>query len=256
LFVPLNCTAIPADLLESELFGHVRGAFSGAQTDRVGRFQAADEGTLFLDEIGDMDVRLQAKLLRVLQDGVIEPLGTNRRVPVDVRVVSSTNRDLATAMREGRFREDLYFRLNVFPLQLPPLRERGDDVAALAAELLADAARELGKPPLTLDADALAVLRAYPWPGNVRELANVMERTAVLAPELLVRAAFMRTLLPGGDAGPVSPPAGTLEQALDDLERRLILDALAACGGNKAAAAKRLGIGERTLWTKLKKHRL
>jgi two-component system, NtrC family, response regulator AtoC len=253
LFVPLNCTAIPADLLESELFGHVRGAFSGAQTDRVGRFQAADEGTLFLDEIGDMDVRLQAKLLRVLQDGVIEPLGTNRRVPVDVRIVSSTNRDLAAAMRDGRFREDLFFRLNVFPVHLPPLRTRGDDVATLAAELLADAARELGKPPLALDADALALLRGYLWPGNVRELRNVMERTAVLAAETPIRAAFMRTLLPSAGAEPGSAVT-TLEEALDRLERRLIAEALAACGDNKVAAAKQLGIGERTLWTKLKKH--
>jgi two-component system response regulator AtoC len=251
LFVPLNCAAIPADLLESELFGHVRGAFSGAQTDRVGRFQAADDGTLFLDEIGDMDVRLQVKLLRVLQDGVIEPLGTNRRIPIDVRIVSSTNRDLGAAMREGRFREDLYFRLNVFPIQLPSLRERGGDVVELASALLAELGIELGKPGLSLASDAAAVLRGYTWPGNVRELKNVLERAAVLTDDAVIGARFLRTLLPAETAAATAQP---LEHALDALERRLIVDALAASGDNKAAAAKRLGIGERTLWTKLKKH--
>ncbi|MGH7899252.1 MAG: sigma-54-dependent transcriptional regulator, partial [Candidatus Binatia bacterium] len=136
LFVPLNCAAIPSDLLESELFGHVRGAFSGAQADRVGKFQAADEGTLFLDEIGEMDARLQAKLLRVVQEGVIEPLGTNRRVPVDVRIISSTNRNLESAMHDGSFREDLYYRLNVLRIAIPPLRERPEDVARLAQHFL------------------------------------------------------------------------------------------------------------------------
>ena len=252
LFVPLNCTAIPAELLESELFGHVRGAFSGAHADRVGRFQAADEGTLFLDEIGDMDVKLQAKLLRVLEEGVIEPLGTNRRIPVDVRIVSSTNRDLAAAMRAGTFREDLYFRLNVFTVKVPPLRDRSEDVATLADVFLAGFARDLGKGPLRLDAEATAVLQRYAWPGNVRELRNVVERVAVLAHGEAVSAAFVRSLLPsdvGADLTSVE-----LEPALDDLERRLIVAALAATNDNKVAAAKRLGIGERTLWTKLKKH--
>jgi two-component system response regulator AtoC len=252
LFVPLNCTAIPAELLESELFGHVRGAFSGAQADRIGRFQAADGGTLFLDEIGDMDVKLQAKLLRVLEEGVIEPLGTNRRVPVDVRIVSSTNRDLEAAMRNGTFREDLYFRLNVFSVRMPPLRERPDDVPALAHAFLTAFARDLGKPTLDFAPDAAAALQRYAWPGNVRELRNVMERAAVLAKDAVVHAPFLRTLLPS-DTAPGSA-APSLEQALDELERRLIVEALAASDDNKAAAAKRLGIGERTLWTKLKKH--
>src|SRR5262249_62230995 len=176
------CTAIPADLLESELFGHTRGAFSGAHADRVGKFQAADEGTLFLDEIGDMDVRLQAKLLRVLQEGIIEPLGTNRRIPVDVRIVSSTNRDLEAAMREGRFREDLYFRLNVFQLRIPPLRERTADVPLLAETFLAGFARDLGKPALRLASEAVPMLQTYAWPGNVRELRNLMELAADLCP--------------------------------------------------------------------------
>jgi two-component system, NtrC family, response regulator AtoC len=252
LFVALNCTAIPSELLESELFGHVRGAFSGAQSDRIGKFQAADEGTLFLDEIGDMDVRLQAKLLRVLEMGVIEPLGTNRRITVDVRIVSSTNRDLEAAMRDGRFREDLYYRLNVFRLQLPPLRERREDIPPLAEAFLDGFARDLGKPPLGLDPQAAALLAGYDWPGNVRELRNVMERAAVLCRESPVGRSLIRTLLPAE-----SEPAATdldLDRALADLERRMILDALAASDDNKPAAAKLLGIGERTLWTKLKKH--
>jgi two-component system response regulator AtoC len=252
LFVPLNCTAIPADLLESELFGHVRGAFSGAQGDRIGKFQAADEGTLFLDEIGDMDVRLQAKLLRVLEEGVIEPLGTNRRIPVDVRIVSSTNRDLEAAMRDGRFREDLYYRLNVFPVRLPPLRDRAEDVPALAENFLEGFARDLAKPAPSLDPDAAALLRGYGWPGNVRELRNLMERAAVLCREPSVGVSLVRSFLP---AAAIPEPADrNLERALDALERRMILDALAAAEDNKPQAARLLGIGERTLWTKLRKH--
>lgn len=258
LFVPLNCAAIPADLLESELFGHVRGAFSGALSDRVGKFQAADEGTLYLDEIGDLDVRLQTKLLRVLQEGVIEPLGTNRRRTVDVRIVSSTNRDLEQAMRAGRFREDLYFRLNVFRVHLPPLRERKEDIPMLAEDFLAGFARELARPVLRLDPAALAVLEDYAWPGNVRELRNLMERTAVLCQEPVASPALIRSFLPVA-----LPPSTSLEnrelnltRALADLERRMIREALAASGYNKPAAARRLGIGERTLWTKLKKHGL
>ncbi len=203
-----------------------------------------------------MDVKLQAKLLRVLEAGVIEPLGTNRRVPVDVRIVSSTNRDLADAMRTGAFREDLYFRLNVFHIELPPLRARAVDVPALATAFLADFARELGKAPPRLDPAAAAWLAAYAWPGNVRELRNVMERAAVLARSALVDAAFVRSLMPSATSAVPSagPAALELEPALAELERRMILDALAATGDNKVAAAKRLGIGERTLWTKLKKH--
>ena len=259
LFVPINCTAIPAELLESELFGHVRGAFSGAHADRIGKFQAADEGTLFLDEIGDMDARLQAKLLRVLQEGVVEPLGSNRRVLVDVRVISSTNRDLETAVKDGCFRDDLYYRLNVFRLELPPLRDRRSDAPLLAQAFLDTFARELGKPDLRLTPDAAAVLESYHWPGNVRELRNVMERAAVLCADRTVDAALARALLPLHDE-PRAPTDGrratdlNLDRALGDVERQLILDALAATHNDKPAAAKLLGIGERTLWTKLKKH--
>jgi two-component system, NtrC family, response regulator AtoC len=237
------------------LFGHARGAFSGAHADRVGKFQATDEGTLFLDEIGDMDVRLQAKLLRVLQEGIIEPLGTNRRIPVDVRIVSSTNRDLEAAMREGRFREDLYFRLNVFQLKLPPLRERTADVALLAETFLAGFARDLGKPALRLAPEAVPMLQAYAWPGNVRELRNLMERATVLSRGEVVGPSLIGSLV-RTETEPRRAERDdlNLQRALAGLERRMILDALAATDDDKSAAAKLLGIGDRTLWTKLKKH--
>ena len=252
LFVPLNCSAIPGELLESELFGHTRGAFTGATADRMGKFQAADEGTLLLDEIGDMDLRLQAKLLRVLQEGVIEPLGSNRRIAVDVRVVAATHCDLREQIRDGKFREDLYYRLNVLEVRLPPLRERREDIPALAAAFLAQFARDLGKPALALSADAVAVLQGYAWPGNVRELRNLMERAAVLGTDT-VGAPLIRSFLPA-EAAPATHDGPGLEPALDELERRMILDALVATSDNKHKAAELLGIGERTLWTKLKKH--
>ena len=258
LFVPLNCAAIPADLLESELFGHVRGAFTGAHADREGKFAAADGGTLFLDEIGDMDLRLQAKLLRALQEGVIEPVGGNRRVRVDVRIVSSTNRNLETAIASGGFREDLFYRLNVLRIELPPLRERAEDVPALAAAFLAEFGRELAKGALALTAGAQTILRAYRWPGNVRELRNAMERAAVLATGSEVDEALARELLPrsaelAASAGPITLD---LDAAVSEIERKTILRALSVANDNKVEAARLLGIGERTLWTKLKKYGL
>jgi two-component system response regulator AtoC len=254
LFVPLNCAAIPGELLESELFGHVRGSFTGADAEREGKFRAADGGTLFLDEIGDMDPRLQAKLLRALQEGVIEPVGSNRRIRVDVRVVSSTNRDLEAAMRDGRFREDLFYRLDVFPLELPPLRERREDVPALATAFLREFGADLGKGALALSTDAAAALQRYAWPGNVRELRNLMERAAVLAPDAEVDESLIGTLIPAASDAPSE--SHDLGAAVDEIERKMILRALAVAGDNKAEAAALLGIGERTLWTKLKKHGL
>jgi DNA-binding NtrC family response regulator len=254
LFVPLNCAAVPAELLESELFGHVRGAFSGAQTSREGRFGAADGGTLFLDEIGDMDHRLQAKLLRALQDGVIEPVGSNRRIRVDVRIISSTNRDLEAAIGEGGFREDLFYRLNVFRIQLPPLRDRKEDVPALAAAFLRDLGRDLGKGPLGLSEQAASSLQHYHWPGNVRELRNVMERATVLASGSGVDRELVESLLPA-EAEQASDSLD-LVAAVAEVERRTILRALDVTHDNKTDAASLLGIGERTLWSKLKKHGL
>jgi DNA-binding NtrC family response regulator len=232
----------------------VRGAFTGAQTERVGKFRAADEGTLFLDEIGDMDYRLQAKLLRFLEEGVIEPVGSNQRIAVDVRVISSTNRDLQTAIRDGKFRQDLFYRLNVFHVEMPPLRARREDVPALADGFLRQFARELGKGLLALTPDAAQALREYSWPGNVRELRNLMERAAVLSagPELSKQQ--VRSLLPADSE--VLAADFDLERAVSEVERKTILGALAATDDNKVAAASLLGIGERTLWSKLKKHGL
>jgi two-component system response regulator AtoC len=264
LFVPLNCAAIPQDLLESELFGHVRGAFTGAQAERTGKFELADGGTLFLDEIGDMAYPLQAKLLRVLEEGVIERIGSNKPVKVDVRVVSSTNRDLAVSIGEGKFREDLYYRLNVFHIHLPPLRERGEDIAALAQFFLGEFGREMGKGMLRLTPDAPAALQSYPWPGNVRELRNLIERAAVLGTGPQIDAAMVRLLLPPVQAqlapSEETPEPGgdnlQLEPAVEELERKLILRALGVANDNKAEAARLLGVSERTLWYKLKRYAL
>ncbi len=259
LFVPLNCAAIPTELLESELFGHTRGAFTGAQAARVGKFEIADGGTLFLDEIGDMPYPLQAKLLRVLQEGIIEPVGSNRRVPVDVRVLSSTNRDLTTGMQAGTFREDLYYRLNVFHVEVPALRDRREDVRPLFESFLRRFASELGRPELRLAPDAVTALEGYVWPGNVRELQNLVERAVVLNAGQVVDGPFVRSLLPPTAAPPDDEPTideGGLEGAVAQLERKLILRALAENGDNKAEAARRLGVSERTLWYKLKKYRL
>jgi two-component system response regulator AtoC len=262
LFVPLNCAAIPSELLESELFGHARGAFTGAQAARTGKFEVAHGGSLFLDEIGDMAYTLQAKLLRVLQEGVIEPLGSNQRMQVDVRIISSTNRDLAERMRTGTFREDLYYRLNVFHIAVPALRERREDVAPLAREFLARFARELGRGDLRLTDDALVPLEAYAWPGNVRELHNTMERAAVLGTAPQVDARLIRALLPGAisddepDPASRDPESLCLEPAVAALERRIVLRALQTSGDNKVEAARLLGVSERTLWYKLKKFRL
>ena len=260
LLVAINCAAIPAELLESELFGHVRGAFTGAQAAREGKFELADGGTLFLDEIGDMPPPLQAKLLRVLQDGVFERVGSNRQVRVDARVVSSTNRSLDAAVANGSFREDLYYRLNVFRLHVPPLRDRREDIGPLAQAFVARYARDFGKGALRLTAGAVARLERHPWPGNVRELENLMERVSVLAPGGVpdVDERTMDDLLPAARAldAPAAETGGRLAPALDALERTLIERALQQSGDDKPEAARRLGVSERTLWYKLKKHGL
>jgi two-component system response regulator AtoC len=268
LFVPLNCAALPGELLEAELFGHTRGAFTGAERERRGKFEVADGGTLFLDEIGDMPLALQAKLLRVLEDGMVEPLGTNKRVSVDVRIISATNQDLHAAIADKRFRSDLFYRLNTFEIPLSPLRERADDVDVLAPRFLARFAREVGKGPMRLSADALALLRRYDWPGNVRELRNLMERAAVLSPEEIVTDGFFRSMIRVGDAPlaaardiPDRAPDPDeddlpLAEAVERFERRTILRVLHLTNDNKADAARRLGISERNLWYKLKKHGL
>jgi two-component system response regulator AtoC len=256
LFVPINCAAIPADLLETELFGHVRGAFTGALAGRIGKFEMASGGTLFLDEIGDMPQALQAKLLRVLEDGVVERIGSNHRIRVDVRIVSATHRNLADEVARGRFRQDLLFRLDVLQVRVPPLRERQGDISTLATHFLEQFAAGTGRPPLVLDAESVELLEAHPWPGNVRELRNVCERLSVHRVEPTARAETVAHLLDLPEAGIASggSESATLSSAVARAEVEAIERALARCEGNKAKAARLLGISERNLWYKLKRY--
>jgi DNA-binding NtrC family response regulator len=252
-FVAVNCAAIPNDLLESELFGHGKGAFTGAQADRRGRVEEAHGGTLFLDEVGDMPLSMQAKLLRVLQERQVTPLGTNRIVTVDVRVVAATHRDLASMVEAGTFRQDLLFRLNVIPLHMPPLRERVADILPLAEHFLASASSDVARKHLSADAQRL--LATFGWPGNVRELANAIERASALAPgQVLTRDDFaFLTATPdsANDAIPQALLELPLPQAVAQLERALIVHALSAAGGNRTEAARRLGISRQSLYTRM-----
>ena len=253
-FVAVNCAALPAELLESLLFGHIRGAFTGAVADRAGSFREAAGGTLFLDEIGDMDLAMQAKLLRALQERVVTPVG-GKPVPVDVRVIAATHRDLRRAVAEGRFREDLFYRLGVVPLSMPPLRERLADILPLAEHFLMQAAR--GTAPKRLRADAAARLLNYPWPGNVRELKNTVERVTTLVRRPVIVAGdldFLGAVSPGEK--PVEWLAGTLPEAVARLEIEMIRRALEAASGNRAQAAARLGIRRQLLYQKLARYGL
>jgi DNA-binding NtrC family response regulator len=253
-FVAVNCAAIPSELLESQLFGQVRGAFTGAVADRPGSFREADGGTLFLDEIGDMAPAMQAKLLRVLQERVVTPVG-GRPTPVNVRVVAATHRDLGRAVRDGAFREDLYYRLGVVPLHLPSLRERLADIVPLAEHFLVLAAgNAAGK---RLSAEAAARLLAHPWPGNVRELRNAMERVAAMVRHSVVTAAdfgFLQMLDPA--PGEADWLAGDLPTAVTRLEAAMIQRALDASHGNRAEAARRLGIHRQLLHEKIRRYGL
>ncbi|MDR3016928.1 MAG: sigma-54 dependent transcriptional regulator [Delftia acidovorans] len=246
-FVAVNCAAIPADLMESELFGHVKGAFTGAVSDRAGRFREAQGGTLFLDEVGDMPLPTQAKILRALQEREITPVGASRALPVNVRIIAATHRDLPAAVKEGRFREDLWYRLQVVPVHLPPLRERLGDVLLLAEHFLRQGG---GASPKRLGADAARLLLAHDWPGNVRELRNAMERAALLCPGPVIGAEHIG-LQPAVAQGPAIDWNGPLAAAVAQLEREMVTRALAAATGNRAEAARRLGLSRQQLYRKL-----
>jgi two-component system NtrC family response regulator len=251
-FMALNCAAIPPDLLESELFGHVKGAFTGAIAERKGAFREADGGTLFLDEIGDMDLAMQAKILRALQERVVTPVG-GKPQKVDVRIVAATHRDLEQWVKQGRFREDLFYRLNVVPIELQPLRKRTADILALAEHFLAMAS----SPNKQLSEEALQRLAGHAWPGNVRELRNAMERVAVMCRSGIVAASdldFLASSAP--DASENGGDDGHLSSAVERLERRLIAEALKESKGNRAEAARRLGIHRQLLHTKIEKYGL
>jgi len=255
-FVAVNCAGVPADLLESEFFGHVQGAFTGANRSRGGLFQAADGGSLFLDEIAEMPPALQAKLLRVLEDSRVRPVGADSEQAVDLRIIAATHQDLERAVERGDFRADLFYRLETFRLPVPPLRERGDDIDLLAARLVARFARRLGRPVPSLDPEALACLRRYAFPGNVRELANAIERAVTFANGESIRAGDLPERVRQQSAADPSPlpqslaPAGELPP-LAEVERRYIQQVMSAVDGNKRRAAEILGIGRRTLYRKL-----
>jgi DNA-binding NtrC family response regulator len=253
--IKVNCAAIPETLLESELFGHVKGAFTGATANKKGRFALADGGTLFLDEIGTMSTALQAKLLRVLQEREFEPLGSEKSQRVDVRVIAATNRDLRQMVSEGRFQEDLYYRLNVIPITLPALRERREDIPVLVEYFIDKHAQRAGKRMEGLDDGVLARLQAYEWPGNVRELENAIERAVVLAPA--GRITLQALLMPGAPStSPSSVPSLLLRQNLDWAERETVRRALDASHGVKKDAAELMGISQRALSYYLSKHRI
>ncbi len=253
LFVAVNCAAIPSEILESELFGHEKGAFTGALKERIGKFELADGGTLFLDEITEMPIHLQAKLLRALQESAVEKLGGNRRIDLDIRVIAATNLDPMQAVKEGKLREDLYYRLNVFRLDIAPLRERVEDIELLTRHFLA-------KRTAQITAEALQKLQAYAWPGNVRELENVLERASILAG----RQPILVKHLPADISGVQTAKPQDFEpnnqfsipKITEQIEKKLILEAIANCNGNKSKAAKLLEISERSLWYKIEQYQL
>ena len=252
-FVAVNCSAIPDTLLESELFGYRRGAFTDARADQPGLFQAAAHGTMFLDEIGDMASALQAKLLRVLQEKEVQPLGASAPVPVDVRIVTATHRDLDALVRQERFRQDLLYRVNIVEVLVPPLRDRLDDLAPLTAHLLDKLGARLDLPGCTITPEAMAALGGYPWPGNVRELENVIERALVLGSGVSIGLDDLPERLTRRPVSSAHPSDGC---RLIDVERDHIRRTLETVGGNKAAAARALAVNRKTLYRKLRQHHL
>jgi two-component system response regulator PilR (NtrC family) len=280
-FIPVNCGAIPSELMESEFFGHRKGSFTGAVADKEGLFQAANGGTLFLDEVADLPLAMQVKLLRAIQEKAVRPVGGQQEIAIDVRVLSATHKHLAAEVDSGRFRQDLYYRLNVIELKVPALRERGEDIPLLASEILDRLAAEYGVEAPALGADALAALNAYDFPGNVRELENILERAFTLCDQKTIRTADLNlapapprpapAIAPDGPDAPTRvsetsvqtppgqgltyalPPGASLEEYLEGIERQVITDALESTRWNKTAAAKNLGITFRALRYRLKK---
>jgi len=269
-FVPINCAAIPRDLLESELFGHEKGAFTGAVTTRLGRFELAQGGTLFLDEVGELDPSLQVKLLRVLQEREFERVGGMKTIKVDVRILAATNKDLDQATKEGKFREDLFYRLNVIPLHLPPLRERIEDIGLLIAHFVHEFSLKRKREPFSFSPEAMACLLRYQWPGNVRELENLIERLSILVSGTVVNVIDLPEKLrqkPGVDMLNAAPPpvqditafGGTginLNEMVSAMERSMIIKALEQAGGVRSKAAQLLGLNRTTLLEKMKKMRI
>ncbi|GHE72638.1 acetoacetate metabolism regulatory protein AtoC [Camelimonas fluminis] len=253
-FIAVNCAALPENLLESELFGHVKGAFTGATANRIGRFAAADGGTLFLDEIGDMPIGLQAKLLRAVQELTFEPIGANRSQKVDVRLIAATHQDMRAAVTEGRFREDLFYRLNVFPVRLPPLRERAGDIPLLAADFLRRLADSMGKRITGFSPAALSAMSAHDWPGNIRELHNCVERAVIVARNPVIDLPDLpQDLFSNVRRGGREGLPQDLDAELERIERDFIIDALQRANGVQVQAAKLLGVSERSLWHRIKK---
>jgi Nif-specific regulatory protein len=255
LFVAQNCAAMPENLLESELFGHKKGAFTGADQDKKGLFELADGGTMFLDEIGEMPLSLQSKLLRVLQEGEIRPLGSGVTKTIDVRIVAATNRKLEDEVKAGRFRQDLYYRLQVFPIRLPSLRERRDDIPLLCNHFLKRYSGEMGKPVAGFSQQAMELLMSYQWPGNVRELENEVQRLVIQAdPGGYVMPADLSPKVRSveGVLDKIRPPRGTLKDMMEHIEKWLLIEALREHGNNKSATAKDLGITREGLHKKLK----
>ena len=253
-FVPVNCAAIPETLIESELFGHIKGAFTGASFDRQGKFQQANSGTLFLDEIGDMSLMMQAKVLRVIEDGFVVPVGSNKQSKVDVRIIAATNKNLHTEMKEGNFRNDLFFRLNVIPIFLPPLRERKDDISLLAEFFLTEICQTEGLPHKTFSPTAFPLLKNYDWNGNVRELRNVIERIAVLNLDTTISPALITQALHTKQLAPLKSQSDpSLRTAREQFEKEYILKILAENDSKIQKTADVLGIQRSHLWKKMKR---
>ena len=254
-FIKLNCAAIPAELLESELFGHEKGAFTGATKFKPGKFDMADNGTLFLDEIGDMPLKLQSKILRVIQEKEFYRVGGSSTVKVDVRFIASTNQNLEKMVQEGAFREDLYYRLNVFTLHLPPLRERKEDIPLLVERFLQDLPKRV-----EISSIALQMIMAYPWPGNIRELKNVIESAAVIAEDGFIEPAQLPGSITGAfntRSNEISLPVNlSLDERMNEIEKSIIIEALRKTGGVQVRATELLGINQRSLWHRIKKHKI